>query len=299
MSKNPGQFKDIGKDASDLLSKGYDDYDTKFEVNASGLNANVKASFTRNQDRLTSSLEYKTKCEKCGDLTTTIDFGKSVKLSAVSKDKFIQKLDVTTELSSNPSKLFDDAKLKVTADYAHDAATLSNSLTYPVSGAGATVVSSLVVGSKEHGVVLGGEVELSSARGQLTRGDAALSYKKGSLAVTLFSKTNRDNTNNALNHKLGGNFHYRVAEPTRWNPINQLAVETIYNPKASNLDIAVAASAKPDATSTLKAKVNSNGNINVAFNKDLNKPLSVGVFAATSLHSVSDVKLGLKVAYTQ
>jgi hypothetical protein len=299
MSKNPGQFKDIGKDANDLLNKGYDDYDTKFEINAVGLNASVKASFTKNQEKTSGSLEYKTKCEKCGDLTTTLDFGKSVKVSAVSKDKFIQKLDTTLEFSSNPAKLFDDAKLKLVTDYAHDAATISNSVTYPVSGAGATLVSSLVVGSKEHGVVLGGEFELSAARSQLTRGEGALSYKKGSIALALFSKTNRDNTNNALNHKFGANLHYRLAAPASWNPINQLAFETVYNPKASNLDIAVAASAKPDATSTLKAKVNSNGNINVAFNKDLEKPLSVAVFAATSLHSVSDVKLGLKLAYTQ
>jgi hypothetical protein len=300
MSKNPGQFKDIGKDANDLLNKGYDDYDTKFEINAVGLNASVKASFTKNQEKTSGSLEYKTKCEKCGDLTTTLDFGKSVKVSAVSKDKFIQKLDTTLEFSSNPAKLFDEAKVKVTADYAQlDAATLNANLTVPVGGAAPTSVISAVIGSREHGFAVGGEVELNATRGQFTRLEGALGYKKGSSSLTLFSKTNRDNSNNTLSHKFGSSFYYRFATSATCscNPI--VAAEAVYNPKDSVVALVAGVLTKPDATSTLKAKVSSLGQLNVAFNKDLEKPLSIGLFSQTNLLNLSEVKLGVKLAYTQ
>lgn len=293
MSKNPGLFKDIGKESNDLLNKNFDSYDTKFEVNAAGDNANVKASFTKVNDKTTGSLEYKWKHKSGADLTHTIDFNKSLKTTIVFKDKLIQKLDTTVEVTTN-SKL-DDVKVKVSGDYAHDVATVGANITVPVSGAGITTVTSVVVGSKERGLTLGSEIELSAARAQLTRVDAAFSYKRGNSALTFFSKTNRDVSNNALNHKFGGNLHYKISAPScSCNPV--VALETVYNPKSSNIDFTLGASGKPGTTSNLKAKVASSGDINVAFTKDLDKPLSLGLYAATSVQNWTDVKLGLKVA---
>jgi hypothetical protein len=300
MCKNPGQFKDIGKDSNDLLNKGFEDFDAKLEVNAVGFNATVKAAITKNQDKTSGSVEYKTKHRSGADLTANIEFNKSLKYTVQFKDKFIKGLDTSLEVNTNPAKLFDEAKVKVTADYAQlDAATLNANLTVPVGGAAPTSVISAVIGSREHGFAVGGEVELNATRGQFTRLEGALGYKKGSSSLTLFSKTNRDNSNNTLSHKFGSSFYYRFATSATCscNPI--VAAEAVYNPKDSVVALVAGVLTKPDATSTLKAKVSSLGQLNVAFNKDLEKPLSIGLFSQTNLLNLSEVKLGVKLAYTQ
>jgi len=301
MSKNPGQFKDIGKDSNDLLNKNFDDYDAKFELNAVGVNSTVKAAFTKNHDGKTNgSVEYKTKHKSGADLTANIEFNKSLKYTVQFKDKFIKGLDSSFEVNTNPAKLFDEAKVKVTLDYAQlDAATLNANLTVPVGGPAPTSVISAVIGSKEHGFAVGGEVELNASRGQFSRVEGALGYKKGNSSVTLFSKTNRDNTSNALSHKFGTSVYHKFASCTTCSCNPVLAVEAIYNHKSSAVDLVAGASCKPDATSTIKAKVSNKGQLNVAFNKDLEKPLSLGLFAQTDLFNLSDVKLGVKLAYTQ
>jgi hypothetical protein len=126
-----------------------------------------------------------------------------------------------------------------------------------------------------------------------------LGYKKGNSSVTLFSKTNRDNNTNALSHKFGTSVYHKFASCTSCSCNPVLAVEAIYNHQSSAVDLGAGASCKPDATSTMKAKVSNKGQLNVAFNKDLEKPLSLGLFAQTDLFNLSEVKLGVKLAYTQ
>lgn len=300
MSRNPGAFKDIGKDASDFLNKNFYENEWKVEVNAGAADGTtVKATVAKGEATTVGSLEHKTKHKSGADVTTVIDLNRDLKTTVAFKNKFVKGLDTSAEFSTNSTRIFDALKVKLSADYAHDVVTLSSNVNIPfAANAAPSSVTSVVLGSKEQGVALGAEVEFNAARAQVTRFDTGLSYAKASTSVTAFSRSKRDTSTNNLANRVGLNVHHKFASANGSNA----AVEAIYDLKTSLVSISAGYAFKPDAASSFKARINNQGVLGLAYTQNLNPPFSVGLFANANLLNLESndaLKVGFKVAYTQ
>jgi voltage-dependent anion channel protein 2 len=298
MSRNPGAYKDLGKEASDFLNKNFLESEWKVELNNVAANGStVKTTISKADSGVLSSLESKCK-HRGAEVTAVFDNTRDVKLTITHK-KVISGLDTSVEFTSNTSKLIDGLKLKGSLDYAHDVVTLNSNLTVPVGNGATTSVSSIVLGSKEQGVALGAEVEVNAVRAQVTRFDTIFTYAKGANSLAAFTRTKRDTTTNALAHRVGVNvFHKFVNSPSNAN----LALEGVYDLKTSQVSVAAAAGYKPDETTHLKGRLNNSGILSLAYTQNLLAPFTVSTFANANLLNLEGpdaVKLGVKLTYQQ
>jgi voltage-dependent anion channel protein 2 len=298
MSRNPGAYKDLGKEASDFLNKNFLESEWKVELNTVAANGStVKTTVSKADAGVLSSLESKCK-HRGAEVTAVFDNNREIKLTVAHK-KVLAGLDTSVELTSNTSKLIEGLKLKGSLDYAHDVVTLNSNLTVPLGNGATTSVSSVVLGSKEQGVALGAEVEVNAVRAQVTRFDTIFTYAKGANSLAAFTRTKRDTTTNALAHRVGVNvFHKFVNSPSNAN----VALEGSYDLKTSQVNFAAAAGYKPDVTTHLKGRLDNSGILSLAYTQNLLAPFTVSTFAKANILNLEGpdaVKLGVKLTYQQ
>jgi len=301
MSRNPGAYKDLGKDANDFLNKNFLENDWKVELNSAAPNgASVKVTAgsvkTEAGTGIATSLENKRKISPTTDVTAVVENNKDFKLT-LAKKKVFAGIDSSVEVSSNINKLLEGLKVKASADYLHDVATINSNLTVPLVNGATTSVSSIVLGSREQGIALGAEAELNAVRGQVTRFDTIFSYTKPSTSLSLFTRTKRDNTTNVLAHRAGFNVFHRVAN----SPSNVLAgLEGVYDLKTSQVNVVAAVGFKPDESSTVKTRLDNSGVLGLAYTQQFNAPLTVSTFANANLLNLEGpdaIKFGFKVNF--
>jgi voltage-dependent anion channel protein 2 len=298
MNRNPGAYKDLGKDASDFLNKNFLEADWKGELNAVAANgATFKTTLTKTDGGVSTSVEDKIKTA-AGELTTVIDNNKDIKLT-LSKKKVFAGLDATVEASSNTNQLVAGLKVKGTVEYFHDLGTFNSNVSVPFGNGPITSVSSCVLGSKEKGVAVGAEVEMNAVRAQFTRFDTIFTYTKSSSIIGVFTRSKRDITTNALANKAGFNVFHKVAN----SPSNTtVAFETVYDLKTSQIGFTAATGFKPDDTTTVKARLNNSGVLSLAYTQQLLAPFTVSLFANANLLNVEgpdSIRFGTKLTYQQ
>jgi len=298
MSRNPGAYKDLGKETTDFLNKNFLEAEWKFELNNVAANGStVKTTVSKADSGVFSSLESKCK-HRSAEVTSLFENNRDIKLTVTHK-KVVAGLDTTVELTSNTTKLIEGLKLKGSLDYVHDVATLNSSLSVPLGNGATTSVSSVVLGSKEQGVAVGAEVEVNAVRAQVTRFDTIFTYAKGANSIAAFTRTKRDTTTNALAHRVGANvFHKFVNSPCNGN----LALEGVYDLKTSQVSVTAAASCKPDETTHIKGRLNNGGILSLAYTQNLLAPFTISTFANANLLNLEGpdaVKLGVKFTYQQ
>jgi len=299
MSRNPGAYKDLGKETSDFLNKNFLEAEWKVELNAVAANGSTVKTTVSKADNgvVSSSLESKCK-HRTAEVTSLFENNRDIKLTVAHK-KVVAGLDTSVELTSNTAKLIEGLKLKGSLDYHHDVATLNSSLSVPLGNGATTSVSSVVLGSKEQGVAVGAEVEVNAVRAQVTRFDTIFTYAKGTNSLAAFTRTKRDTTTNALAHRVGANvFHKFVNSTCNAN----LALEGVYDLKTSQVSVTAAAGCKPDETTHIKGRLNNGGILSLAYTQNLLPPFTVSTFANANLLNLEGpdaVKLGVKFTYQQ
>jgi hypothetical protein len=280
-------YKDVGKNANDLTNKGFvstDRYQWKFEVDTTSDNG---VQFLPSLTQTTAGAvegELKTKFKACSSSwTVSGNLKNDLSVEATSEPAVLRGL-VKPTLTVNTSaenpvdrarvKLATESRLSLVPSLPH---SFTTTLEFPVARFYRDLSKSetpkanlsLVMGIKDTGISVGGEVELAPETAQVRASNGVLSYTRPNLEVTLFGKK-RD-----TNLTVGANFYQRLPSYASKSAAVGAELTTDFSEKPASLTLA--GTVKPDPTSTLKARLTSRGVLGLAYTQQFNGPFALTV----------------------
>jgi len=279
----PASFKDQGKNANDLLNKGFpstDKYSWKVDLETTSANGVKITPFIQ---QLPSGPEGELKATfKASNINFTVagnlkeDFTLEAN-RAVAVRGFKPALTVST---STRSFLGDKLKLKPAIEYRHDLALINTSvellLNLPSDSSESVkkppypkALFSAIFGYKEGGIQGGVEVEAATTTKDIKNLNGVLSYASSGAELSLFSKTAIGG-----NTILGANFFTPFAQ-ARLGRDARIAGELTYDNGKKFPLISLGVLLRPDEVSTFKSRINSNGLLGVSFSQQWAGPLSI------------------------
>lgn len=172
----PPCFSDLGKKASDLLSKSFGVGQVKLEASSRAKNGSeFKVNGTAGNDgRVCGNFELKRKDPNCGlTLTEKWTTDNELNFTAAVEDKFVDGLKTTIDVCFAPASGKRSGKLKT----AFKRPNVHTTTDFEVSDAGPTVKASFVLaGQPSCGWVGGYSGAYNTSKGQLTSSDFSLEY---------------------------------------------------------------------------------------------------------------------------
>jgi hypothetical protein len=295
-------FKDISKNANDLLKKGYPTAERyAFRVEFDSISESGVQFLPFLQETADKNLEgeLKTKAIVNGhQITTTGNLKEDVSFE-ISPSKAMSGLKWTLNLSSNMSDVVDKAKGKLSVDFKSDVTTSSLSFEHPFKHLQKSDDSKInvntVFGSKERGVSVGVDTDFSISTVSLKTINAALSYNRADLDISIFMK-----------RKLGGNtlvgtnfFQALTNNPNNKWKDTQVAGELTFDLNDHSPFFTLGAACKPADFSSFKARFDSKGLLGFVYTDKWSGPLSVSFGSDWNVlgASASPLQYSIKLAF--
>jgi len=303
MSSSLPLFKDVAKNANDLLNKGFvssDKYLWKVEFDTVSDNG---IQFTPNISETPAGHvegEFKSKFKTVrATFTTTANLKQDISLETASntyiKDIFKPTVTVSTTLD-NP---LERAKIKLADEILIPNARLNGVVELPISRfleegskEQAKTTLSAVVGLADTGFGVAIEGELSESV-QLNCLNGYLTYAKSNLEASLYFKKKASII-------LGSNFYLK--NPTLRYQNSAIGGEITHDLSSDKAPVlTLAATWKPDETSTIKSRLNSRGVLGVSWTQAFSGPLSISFLvdinlSIVAIHESQSVQWGVKLA---
>jgi len=273
----PKPFKDLGKQANDLLKKDFplnEKYEWKAEFNApSALNGTFTGSLTKNpkEGQNAGDVSYKIPL-KLGTFTTKFDLARNLKLEHNKKNFPVKGFDITEELVLKfKEELFTSGSFKLGCDYRRD--WVNGSFTFNRGfGSKANLTSALTLGTPE--LALGLETDISDNL-EVKSLNGIFSFVDSRLSATLFWKSKRQN-DQVFNNTTGTNFYFKSSQVKDLAVGGELEYKLSDNDNASpNPTLAFGAIWKPEDSITVKGRLLSTGFLGVSLNSQWSSSVSM------------------------
>jgi voltage-dependent anion channel protein 2 len=259
--KTPGLYSDIGKKASDLLTKEFPDK-SKFELKTKTSNGVIQElSLTKAGDTLTGSISPKYTFVKHGvTVGFTADTDKNTKFE-VSVDQPLPGLKLTTIVDSKKLNA-----IQFDAEYKHDYVALNGSVDV-LNNEGTEASLAGVVGYEGFSVGLQSKYN----KGALSAVNGTAAYTTNDWVFTLFGIFKL--------HRVGVSYYHRVT------PAAAAGFEAAFDldkAQASPSKLTVGGSYQLDLDTTVKGKLDTDGKLSLSYAQRLNRWARLNV--ATSLN---------------
>jgi hypothetical protein len=297
------QFKDIGKNASDLLKKGFpstEKYAFRVECDTTTPSGIQLTPYV--QETLSHTIEGELKAKfNYRDMAFTTSGNSKEDLSLeVSSIKPVRGGGKwTLALNSNAAGLLDRLRgkgtLEIRADLHTTAITFESSLKNFDPNA-SKVTASTVVGSKERGVAVGVEAEFLPAAQKLNSVNGALAYTTADLEASVFGKSKFSGGLSGGLTSVGASFYQRA--PYSGRDI-QLGGDVSYDLSGKATTFALGAAFKIDEA-TLKTRFDTKGLLGFSYTEKWRGPVSVTLASEWNLHGNEGnppFQYGLKFAF--
>jgi len=260
-------FVDLGKKATDLLTKDFPDK-TKVEINTRSPNGiQFQVIATRHHDgSIVGSIQPKyTFAKHATTILTNVDTNKTFKVEGT--------IEKYHGLKATIAGLLDTESLKADLEWKHDHATITTGLDL-FSPKGTTASATGVV--HHEGFSLGASAEyFIGDRQELRKVDGVIGYTTGELQLTAFSRRKGG--------VLGGTYHQKVSEST------SVAAEISFDLQKTDVTpkLVFGASHNLDTQGTsVKGKFDTDGKVSVSYGQRLNSYLKFFVGANVNTNNL-------------
>jgi len=295
-------YKDIGKNANDLTSKGFassDRFQWKFEADIMSDNVQHLPSLSLTDNgAFDGELKRKFKAFNAS-FTAAATLKKAVSLEAALDKPYNGVCKPTLSISTFAE---DDAlkriKLKVATESRSSNFNLTTSVDVPVARFLNEVnfktdlpkiTLSAVAGSSNYGVMVGGEMEFIPEKAQTTALNLVLAHSRLNSESTIFRKQRANFVT------YGANFYSRYPSTVFSNCFVGGELSHDFSDKPPLLTLA--GSYKPDLTSSLKARVDSKGILGFAWTQQFGGPFTTTVCADMDVtRQTESAQWSLKIA---
>jgi len=197
---HPGLFKDLGKKASDLLSKDFPSEEKKVEwkgVTSNGVT--IETKFEQKGDALVGTITPSYKLKEFGTtFLAEVNTKKDIKLEASVENQLVEgsKVTVTGEAKGK------DSFVTVYGEYKHPRATVTGSFDFGKSN-GQTIKSTALFGMAPFSLGLSCEY-LMGQTNEMKNFNTTLGYTTKEFEATLFGRTSGDK------NEIGGSYFHNV-----------------------------------------------------------------------------------------
>lgn len=263
----PPAFSDIGKDASDLFTKGYNYGEYRVEAKTkseSGVKFTATGSSSHDTKNFVGSLESKYKCKDYGLLfTNTWNTDNTLESEVTFKNKKFVKgltLALNTQFTPQTGKKSGQVKTEFKHDHVHANLDVDFNLARP------TILGAAVVGHK--GWLAGAQVTLDTSKtasALVSEHNLALGYSKDDISVHWALKDCS---------QWSGSLFQKVSKKVK------AGFQMEWTRGSNETKFALAAKYSPDKETTLMAKLNNATQIGLCFQHELHD----GVTLALSTH---------------
>jgi hypothetical protein len=243
---NPGLFKDLGKRASDLLTKDFPIDEKKVEWKTTTTNGvTIETNFNQKGDGPvvgTITPSYKLK-EYGTNFLAEINTKKDVKLETSVENQVVDGLKVTLTGEAKGKENY----VTVSSEYKHPRATLTASFDFGKQ-AGQTLKATSVVG--HNSFLLGFSAEYFMGQtSEVKNFNTTLAYRSKEFEATLFGRTAGDK------NEIGGSYQHSVNSDT------SVAAEVVFDTSTpdSKPKLGLAGQHKLNDDVTVKGKFDTNG----------------------------------------
>jgi len=281
----PAAYKDQGKNSNELLNKGFpstDKFNWKFEIDTTSENGvQFLPSITNTPGRgVDAELKSKFKVKEANlTLTGNQKEELSVEIAAAKKLQDLWKPSIT--VSTTTRFLQEKLKFKPSVEFRKEWVTATVALEMPVKQPEEgsddpkdtdhkKATFSTVFGHKSCGFSAGFDLEYQIDSSKLKHFNSVVSYGTADLEVSAFSKTKCDGSPTTI----GANYYQKLAN--KWKE-GAVAAEVTYPLHSLNQppSFSVGGSFQPDASSTLKSRVNNKGLAGFAYTQKWGGPFTV------------------------
>jgi len=264
----PPFYKDIAKNANDLLNKGYpigDNFSWKVDLDTTSSNGVQFTPFIQKSLKdgdLSGELKSKFSCcdysfTTSGNLRNDL----SVEISGV---KFNRGLRHAITLSTTSNQLLEKLKVKPTVEFRSEYVNFTGSFEQPLTWATRYVVGddplkpkepsklllSAITGHHSCGFAAGGEIDIAPQSREVKGFNTITSYTTSDLEVAGFSKTKI-----GANTVIGANFYHKL---NRW--LESVSSEVQYDLSAKSSPVlAFGGLLRPDVLTSIKSRINTKG----------------------------------------
>jgi len=279
----PVAFKDQGKNASDLLVKGFpasdkDKYLWKIEFDTTSSNKIQFQSYLSHPPDATPQGEIKSKFT-AHDIDFLVKGNTKDELSLELSPGIIKGVKPTLTLSSLTCAPRDNITLKtdfeMRKDFMHAVMTATipfaqgEESTGTSSGEGPSPKVNLtgVIGSASKGISVGVNLDCNITSRQVSSVHSFLAYANSFLEVTGFWKMEPTEKS-----EFGVNYYHKLEN----KPVSAVGAELSYDPIANKSpSLALGALFKPDSSCSFKTRVNSKGFVGVSYTQQMRGPFTV------------------------
>lgn len=278
----PPKFDDLGKQAKDLFSKGYNfgflKVDTKTKT-SDGLEFKTNAQHNTGTARLFGSVDIKYKFKDYG-LTVTEKWNTDNSLGAevLIEDRFAKGLKITFDSTYAPNLGKRNGKLKLEhgVDNAFSEATLDI----------ATRLLTIGVVAGRDGFLGGAQLSGDATQQKLQRHTIAAGYKKNEYGLFAFVSDLND-FSGSVYHKASDRLE--LAATAGWNSVDQTT------------RFGIASQYQMDNATQLRAKVSNQGTLGLAMTHTLKPGLKLILSSLVNLQTFNEGghKVGLGIEYEQ
>jgi len=302
----PPLFKEQGKNANDLLHKGFPSSDRfAWRVEFDSISKNG-VQFTPYLQQTTKSLEGELKSKfKTGSVSWTVLGNLKEEVSfEVGKNESWNGFKPTLTFTSTVRDVIERFKLKPAFEYRSEYGNSTLSLELPLSSAPSSHESaqqskealttypkgyfSLVLGHKDCGFAAGADVEVSTNNYDLKALNTAGSFNSSDLELSVFSKTKFGGSTT-----LGVNYFQRLTR-SNWKDL-AVGGELTYDGKSPSLSLG--GTFKPDDASSVKTRINTNGLLGLSYTQRWGGPFTVTFSNDFHLTSHTDpAQFGIKIS---
>jgi hypothetical protein len=248
----PPCYADLGKDARDLFSKGFNYGFFKMEAKTktdSGVEFTTNGNSNHDSGKVNGSIETKYKWKEYGmTFSEKWNTDNTLGTEVTVEDQMLQGLKLAFDASFAPQTGKKTGKIKSAykQDYVHGNCDVDFDF------AGPTVHGALTLGY--NGFLAGYQMAFDTAKSRLSRNNFAVGYKAGDF--TLHTAVNEGT-------EFAGSVYQKV------NKNLDMGVQLTWNTGSSNTRFGIAAKYTPDNLTTFRAKVNNNSQLGLSFQHKL------------------------------
>eukprot|EP01103_Thecamoeba_quadrilineata_P019329 TRINITY_DN7776_c0_g1_i1.p1 TRINITY_DN7776_c0_g1~~TRINITY_DN7776_c0_g1_i1.p1 ORF type:complete len:306 (+),score=78.45 TRINITY_DN7776_c0_g1_i1:26-919(+) len=291
-------YKDLGKDANDLLNKGYveqERYNWKVELtNSSASGVKITPTISKAQDQpLNGSIKTVVPFRNGFNSTVTFDLKNLLKFEVSSVGYLRNSFKPSLEISTSSENLVNNLKIKQTVDFAASwgGATLGVTIpsTFSSPAYNASLVTSRAIGFDSVGAI---GVETDFTSGKDIPLNLATSFITPAVTATIFGNFV---IGKAYSSRYGISFYGPVASAPLTTFIGS---ELQYDSEGKATQLSIGASHKFSSSINVKARINSRGIFGFVYSRKVNELLSLSFLADLNLREASNpnsLRYGVKL----
>jgi len=297
-------YKDITKNANDLLRKGYvtaEKYAFKVEFDTTSQSGTQLTPYLQRTLENNVEGELKVKCS-CKDLsiTSTENTKQDISIEITPSKHTPSGFKWLANVSSNVPELVEKSKAKLQLELKNDYSNTSLAIEHPLGSIGQSsqkpaegkATFNSVFGSREKGFALGFDTELSLATYSLNTFNTTLAVNKPDIDFALFSKKKFGSANGLT---VGVNYFQKLTT-SRWTE-TQVASEISYDLNDKSSAFALGLAFKPSDASTIKTRYDSKGLLGFLYTDKWNGPLTVAFGADWNILAGAGLQHSIKLTF--